>query len=118
MRWAHCFFASCTYRNLRGFLYFKFFGKIEFIRTSPAYLVLRAGDCLIAMRLFLVLGFPTLGNLGGIGAANGHPLGAAIIRIVFIKLIADVAARLRKHMIAWAFGATKQAPLTIEARPL
>lgn len=85
-----------------------FIGKVEFLKTSPAHHMLQLGDRLIAMHLFLVLGFPILGNLSDIGVAAGYSRGAAIIGIVFIKLIADVSAHSREHMIAQALGTTKQ----------
>lgn len=92
-----------------GVSYFSnFLGKAEFLRTSPAHHMLQLGDRLIAMHLFLVFGFPILGNLSDIGVAAGYSRGAAIIGIVFIKLIADVAAHSREHMIAQALGTTKQ----------
>lgn len=85
-----------------------FMSKAEFLRTSPAHHMLQLGDRLIAMHLFLVLGFPILGNLSDIGVVAGYSRGAAIIGIVFIKLIADVSAHSREHMIAQALGTTKQ----------
>lgn len=85
-----------------------FIGKAEFLKTSPAHHMLQLGDRLIAMHLFLVFGFPVLGNLSDIGVAAGYSRGAAVIGIVFIKLLADVAAHSREHMIAQALGTTKQ----------
>lgn len=85
-----------------------FMSKAEFLRTSPAHQMLQLGDRLIALHLFLVVGYPILDTLAGIGAASGYSQTAALIGIVFIKLIADVSAHSREHMIAQALGTTKQ----------
>lgn len=92
-----------------GVSYFSnFWGKGEFMTTSPARQMLQLGDRLIAMHLFLVFGFPILGNLGDIGVAAGYSHGAAIIGMVFIKLIADLATHSKEHMVAQALGMAKQ----------
>lgn len=85
-----------------------FIGKAECLHTSPAHHMLQLGDRLIAMHLFLVLGFPLFGKLAASGAAAGFSQTASLIGIVFIKLIADVSAHSREHMIAQALGTAKQ----------
>ena len=80
-----------------------FLSKQEFLRISPARQMFQLGDRLIAMHLFVILGAMVFGTLhdAGMNLTSGY---GALVGIIFIKLIADVAAHSREHMIRKAVG--------------
>lgn len=83
-----------------------FLGKQEFLKVSPARQMLQLGDRLLVMHLFIVLGAGIFGSAreGGIDLAAGH----AIVGVIFLKLLADLAAHAKEHMIKQAVGPAPQ----------
>src|SRR3989344_4505062 len=85
-----------------------FLSKQEYLKISPARQMFQLGDRLIAMHLFVILGAMVFGIFRDVGISLASGQGA-IIGIIFIKLIADLATHSREHMIREAVG-----PLSID----
>ena len=86
-----------------------FLAKKEFLNTTPARQSLTLGDRLIAMHLFLMFGSVIGGEFFDL-SATAQNLYNAVIGIAFIKLIADLAAHSKEHMIARAIGLVDNKP--------
>jgi len=84
-----------------------FLGKQEYLRISPARQMFQLGDRLIAMHIFVILGAMVFGALRDASAnlASGY---GVIIGILFIKIVADLTAHAREHMIRKAVGPPAQ----------
>ena len=84
-----------------------FLGKQEYLRISPARQMFQLGDRLIAMHLFVILGAMVFGTLRDVGANLASGSGV-LIGILFIKIVADLTAHSREHMIREAVGLPAQ----------
>lgn len=75
-----------------------YIGKREFEKVSPVHQMLQPYDRILAMHFFVLLGTMIFGTLKNIGLTFRNEL-FSTVGLVFIKLIADLAAHMKEHMI-------------------
>ncbi|MEK7090524.1 MAG: DUF6498-containing protein [Patescibacteria group bacterium] len=95
--WVLISFAGLTVSHGVSY-YSNFLGKKEFLNVSPARQMLQLGDRLIAMHLLLMFSSIFIGVSDVFGAFG------AVAGIALVKIIVDVAAHSREHMITQALG--------------